>query len=53
MPVEEYRGSVKATKELFRICRLMWHNGRIPLELVHGMFVMLHKKGPRDDYRNY
>ena len=53
VPVEAYRGSVEATKELFRICRLMWHNERIPLELMHGMFVMLHKKGPRDDYRNY
>ena len=53
MPAEAYRGSVEATKELFRICRLMWHNERIPLELVRGMFVMLHEKGPRDDYRNY
>ena len=53
VPVEAYRGSVKATKELFRICRLVWHSERIPPELVHVMFVMLHKKGPRDDYRNY
>ena len=53
VPVEAYRGTVEATKELFRICRLMWHNERIPPELVRGMFVMLHKKGTRDDYRNY
>ena len=53
VPVEAYRGSVEATKELFRICRLMWHTERIPPELVRGMFVMLHKKGSRDDYRNY
>ena len=53
MPVEAYRGSVEATKELFRICRLMWHNERIPPEIERGMFVMLHKKGPRDDCRNY
>ena len=39
VPVEAYRGSVEATKELFRICRLMWHNERIPPELVRGMFV--------------
>ena len=52
VPVEAYRGSVEATKELFRICRLMWHTELIPPELVRGMFVMLHKKGPRDDYRN-
>ena len=53
MPVEAYRGSVEATKELFLICRLMWHNERIPPELVRGMFVMLQKKGTRDDYMNY
>ena len=53
VPVEAYRGSVEATKELFRICRLMWYTERIPPELVRGMFVMLHKKGSRDDYRNY
>ena len=57
VPVEAYRGSVKATKErtkdLFCICHLMWYTERMPPELVRGMFVMLHKKGPRDDYRNY
>ena len=53
VPVEAYRGSVEATKELLRISRLMWHTERIPSELVRGMFVMLHKKGSRDDYRNY
>ena len=31
----------------------MWHTERIPPELVRGMFVMLHKKGSRDDYGNY
>ena len=39
--VEAYRGSVEATKELFRICRLMWQNERIPPELVRSMFVKL------------
>ena len=53
VPVDAYHGSVEATKELFRICRLMWHNERIPPELVRDMFVMFHKKGSRDDYRNY
>ena len=52
-PVDAYRGSVEATKELFRIYRLMWHTERIPPELVRSMFVMLHNKGSRDDYRNY
>ena len=45
VPAEAYRGSVEATKELFRICRLMWHTERIPPELERGMLVMLHKKG--------
>ena len=53
VPVEAYRGSVEATTELFRICRLMWTTERIPAELVRGMFVMLYKKGSRDDYKNY
>ena len=44
---------VEATNELFRICRLMWYTERIPPELVRGMFVILHKKWSRDDYRNY
>ena len=53
VPVKAYRGSVEATKKLFRICCLVWHTERIPPELVRGMFVMLHKKWSRDDYRNY
>ena len=40
VPVEAYRGPVEATKELFRICRLMWHTERIPPEIVRCMFVM-------------
>ena len=32
VPVEAYRGSVEATKELFRICRLVRHTERIPPE---------------------
>ena len=53
MPIEAYRGSEEATKELFRICRLMWNTERIPANLVRGMFVMIHKKGSRNDYGNY
>ena len=46
---------MRATNELFRICRLMWHTERIPPppELVRGVFIMLHKKGSRDDMANY
>ena len=53
VPIEAYRGSEEATKELFRICRLMWNTERIPGNLVRGMFVMIHKKGSRNDYGNY
>ena len=53
VPVEAYRGSMEAKSELFRLCRLMWHSERIPQDLVRGVFVMLHKKGPRDDFANY
>ena len=53
VPVVAYRGSVHATNELFRICRMMCHSERIPPELVRGTFIMLHKKGSRDDMANY
>ena len=53
MPIEAYRGSEEATKLLFRICRIVWNTERIPANLVRGMFVMIYKKGSRDDYRNY
>ena len=42
-----------ATNELFRICRMMWHSERIAPELVRGTFIVLHKKGPRDNMANY
>ena len=41
VPIEAYRGSEEATKELFRICRLMWNTERIPANLVRCMFVMI------------
>ena len=53
VPVEAYRGSVEATNELFRICRLMWRTEQIPHDLVRGVFVMIYKKGPRDDFAKY
>ena len=53
VPIEAYRGSVHATNELFRICQMLWHSERIPPELVRGTFIMLHKKGSRDDMANY
>ena len=53
MPIEAYRGSDEAKYELFRISRLMWNTERIQTDLVRGMFIMIHKKGSRDDYGNY
>ena len=53
VPVEAYRGSVEATNDLFRICRLMWRTEKIPPDLVRGVFMMIYKKGPRDDFANY
>ena len=47
------RGSVEATNELFRICRLMWKTEHIPPDLVRGVFMMIYKKGPKDDFVNY
>ena len=47
-------GQVVVKESLFRICRMMWHSERtIPPELVRGTFIMLHKKGSRDDMANY
>ena len=53
IPIEAYRGSCGARDELFRICRLMWTTEQIPADLVRGIFVMLYKKGQRDDFGNY
>ena len=53
VPVEAYRGSVEATNELFRICRLMWKTEHIPPDLVRGVCMMIYKKGTRDDFANY
>ena len=53
IPIEAYRGSPAAKQELFAIVRLMWQTEVIPPALVRGTFVMLYKKGPRDNFGNY
>ena len=53
IPIEAYRGSPAAKQELFAIVRLMWQTEVIPSALVRGTFVMLYKKGPRDNFGNY
>ena len=53
IPIEAYRGSPAAKQELFAIVRLMWQTEVIPPAVVCGTFVMLYKKGPRDNFANY
>ena len=53
IPIEAYRGSPTAKQELFAIVRLMWQTEVIPPAFVRGTFVMLYKKGPRDNFGNY
>ena len=53
IPIEAYRDSPAAKQELFAIVRLMWQTEVIPPALVRGTFVMLYKKGPRDNFGNY
>ena len=53
IPIEAYRGSSGARSELFRICRLMWTTEQVPADLVRGTFVMIYKKGQRDNFDNY
>ena len=53
IPIEAYRGSPAAKQEVFAIVRLMWQTEVIPPALVLGSFVMLYKKGPRDNFGNY
>ena len=53
IPIEAYRGSPAAKQELFAIVRLMWQTEVIPPAFVCGIFVMLYKKGPRENFVNY
>ncbi len=53
IPIEAYRDSPTAKQEHFAIVRLMWQTEAIPPALVRGTFVMLYKKGPRDNFGNY
>ena len=53
VPIEAYRGSPAAKQDVFAIVRLMWQTEVIPPALVRGTFVMLYKKGPRDNFGNW
>ena len=53
VPIEAYRHSTTAKSELFRVTRLIWDTELIPPMLVRGIFIMLYKKGPKDNFANY
>ena len=52
-PVEAYLASSSAKLELFNVVQLIWKTEDIPADFVHAIFIMLYKKGSRDDFANY
>ena len=52
-PIEAYLSSESAKRELYEIVCIMWRKEDIPPDLVRAIFVMLYKKGARDDFGNY
>ena len=53
VPSEVYKHSQIAKAELFGFLQQVWRHECVPKNLVLGMFVMLHKKGCKDDMANY
>ena len=53
LPVEVYQYSAAARLELYRVIKLIWYQEVIPEKLVEGVFIMLHKKKDKNDFRNY
>ena len=52
IPIEAFKFSATAKQELFRLCHLIWESEQVPEKLVTGIFIMLFKKGSRDDFGN-
>jgi len=52
-PIEAYISSESAYNELYMVVCLVWKTEVIPDDLVHALFMMLYKKGSRDDFSNY
>ena len=52
-PIEAYISSDAAKQELYELVCLMWKTEIIPDDIVHVLFIMLYKKGSRDDFSNY
>ena len=53
IPIEVYLASPSAKRELYEVLCLLWKTEDIPVELVRALFIMLYKKGSRDDFANY
>ena len=52
-PIEVYLASPSAKTELYNVVQLIWKTEDIPSDFVHAIFVMLYKKGARDEFANY
>ena len=52
-PIEAYLSSESAKQELYEIVCIMRCNEDIPPDLFRAIFVLLYKKGPRDDSSSY
>ncbi len=52
-PIEAYVASPSAKRELSELVCLMWRTENIPDDQVHALFIMLYKKGCRDNFANY
>ena len=52
-PIEAYIHSESAYWELYEIVCIIWRTEDVPSDLIRALFVMLHKKGLRDDFKNY
>ena len=52
-PIEAYIYSEAANQELYELVCLIWRTEAVPGDFVHALFVMLYKKGTRDEFGNY
>ena len=53
VPNEAYQDSEVAREELYQLVKQMWQKGEVPRELVTTVFVMIYKKGDKNDKWNY
>ena len=53
IPIEVYKNSECAKRELFRVTRLIWDTEVVPPDFVLGVFLMLHKKNDKNNFSNY